>query len=143
VELVFHYFGGNRLEGRVYTLRKTKGTWLVHHLRRWVLHEAMGPDIRTFDALYFKHADEDAKEALENEALDLHDRLTKLVRAKWIPSAFKLAQKSTQATPKSASAWSALGALAFEMGELSISRKAIQKALKIDPEFGVPTLLKP
>ena len=141
MELVFHYFGGQRHEGHIYSVESNPQKWEIQHTRRWVIHEAMGPDIRTFDDLYFKHADEDAQNALNNEALEMHTRLTRLIRAKWMFAAFELAKARTKQTPKSAEAWRALGALA-EVGEPHC-RSAPFRALKLNPGIVVPTLLKP
>jgi len=143
MELVYHFFGGNRLEGHIYRIQTSDTGWQIIHTRRWVLHEAMGPDIRTFDTLYFKTADKDAEKALKNADLNLHERLRSLIRAKWMRTAFRVAKHATETTPRDYDAWRALGALAYEVSEFEVSKKAINTALKLKPDLVVPRLLKP
>ena len=144
LEIAFHFFGGNRIEGREYVFEPggSGAPPKALRLRSWPLFQAMGPDIKKYTPAFWKGADERAEKAVNEKDRPLAYRLTYLIEARWIAKALQLAKIEVKNNPRNVEAWKAVGALSFELGDHVSSKSATRTARKLNPKVELPKALQ-
>lgn len=132
-ELVRHFFGGSERLGRLYRLVKRGEHWRISAVRTWTLQTAFGADLRVYDDEYLLSRDEAAEKAKENPKLPFVERISRMVAAGWIATAYSIAVEALERKPKDVEALRARAQLAFSLGKLRDARRTAKTLRRLDP----------
>ncbi len=145
-EASFHFFGGEEVTRRRYTLRRTKkrksAGWVVTDIRWWRMAKNTGGLRELFDAEFWKDADKNVDQLLTGGESTLEEKLVVLLRARRFDEAYQATLVATKSPDATADDWLARSRIGVEIGFVADARKAFRRARKISPGVRLPGLLE-
>jgi hypothetical protein len=146
-EASFHFFGGEAVTRRRYTLQRTQnrkgsGGWQVTDIRIWRMAENTAGLTELFNDEFYKDADEKVAKLYASGDPTLEQKLVVLVRARRFNEAYEASVAATKSPDVTGADWLARSRIGVEIGFVEDARKAFRRANKLSPGVRIPGLLE-